>query len=212
MRRLVVTIALVSATLLAGTAHGTSIVDTGPGPSDPAAQYYSVYRDQNSAQYLAGKFSISQAYDITGMCGWMYPHVANTTFTIAVYGDGGQIPDTAQQFFAQEVTAGSTAIGWYGLSGLNLALDPGSYWIAFEVRSSETFFGTMPGPAEHPLADYAYRYTGYGLDYGWQEGDYVQSGIQISANPHAAVPDPAIIFLLGSSLAGVVAIRRRFMK
>ncbi|HTZ40977.1 MAG TPA: hypothetical protein VMB77_12510, partial [Syntrophales bacterium] len=126
--------------------QAATVVDTGPGPTDTTVSYYSLYKGvagQYTPQFLAGQFSLSQAYTITEIDGWMYPHGSGTTFTIAIYGDGGLVPNSTQ-FFSQQASVGTGTcppigpcqpIGWYGLSGLNLSLNQGTYWAAFEVRS-----------------------------------------------------------------------------
>jgi hypothetical protein len=195
--------------------QAATVVDTGPGPTDTTVPYYSLYAGQYP-QFLSGQFSLSQAYTITEIDGWMYPRNSSTTFTIAIYGDGGLIPNSTQ-YFSQQASVGTgicppagpcPPIDWYGLSGLNLSLNQGTYWAAFEVRPGDTFYGTMPSNATvslpaQPLTHYAYYNTGE-----WYAEDSLRIGIRIFGAEASNVPEPTTMLLLGFGLLGVASVRR----
>lgn len=87
---------------------------------------------------------------------------------------------------------------WVGPSNLNWSLDPGTYWVAFEVRSRSTFDGRIGGDAPDPLINEALATANSGYVY-WGI-DFLDSGMQINATP---VPLPSSILLLVSGLSGL---------
>ena len=137
-------------------------------------------------EWFANEFDTNEAYIITGIQVWIVRDLGST-LTLAIYGDGGEIPDVANELFSQQFSVTSTGAGWYGISGLSWTLLPGTYWVAFEVRSGDTFTGDMPFPAPNPLLNTSYY---NGSEYAASFNDEHPFGLKIEANP---APKPATV-------------------
>ncbi|HEU19067.1 MAG TPA: PEP-CTERM sorting domain-containing protein [Deltaproteobacteria bacterium] len=179
-------------------AQADTIVDTGTlNPTGTGSAL-------NSGQWLAGQFSLSQAYDITDIYGWIYPHDNTGTMTIALYGDStiDDNPDTSIQYFSQKFIPGGSGADWYGLTGLNISLTAGTYWVSFEVRNDDTNYGSMPKAFSDPLSVMAY-FNGT----TWVGYDDIPIGIRMYGQT-TSVPEPATILFLGFGLIGLAGLRR----
>jgi len=196
--------------LAAGFAQAETIVDTGPGPLNSSGSALA------PVQRLAGQFTLNQPSTITDIDGWISPRVLNTTFTVAIYGHTGTLPDSTQ-YFSQQYNVGKEGTcssewcqpTWHGPSGLNFSLDAGTYWVAFEVRADDTFNGAMPYSAElplYPLAAYAFDAADYPDGSGWRRLTH-PVGVRILGAP-TSVPEPTTMLLLGFGLAGVAGVRK----
>lgn len=195
-------------------AAGT-IVDTGtPSGDNPWGFGLGVFH-----QYFAGEFTIADAYAITSIEGYFgNQHGTDGTVDIAIHDDdGGYMPGTIL-FSASTPLDGGALIDWYGVSGLNHVLTPGTYWVSF-IPSQEVS-GSMPGTAPNPLLHYAQGASPNGwmdpLDFVWKDDpfyfDYVDVGIRINGDRvSTSVPDSAstLGLFLGVALVGLVAQRFR---
>jgi hypothetical protein len=112
------------------SAHAYYVVDTGEGTNLNGGYGWSL--DNSNPQWLAGKFSLNQAYSINSVEGWIGIVTDAGTGRISIYGDAGQIPDAADLKFSQDFLVDLAQPSWQGISGLDWDLAAGSYWVAFE--------------------------------------------------------------------------------
>lgn len=166
-------------------------------------------------QWLAARFSLAQAETITGMSGWM--EGVTGSLTMIIYGDNSPLPDTSDEIFAQSFNvsgAGADTYDWFGLSGLNLNLNSGNYWIAFEVRDgSDTYTGSMDTGAPTPLTEEAFFNRVQNFDY-LSINDFQSTfdlGIQITAADPLppTVPEPMTMATITMGLLGAAYTRRK---
>ena len=143
----------------------------------------------SDGQWLAAEFSIGQSLQVSSLEGFINADTGNpdgATYTLAIYSNDANRPDISNELFSQQATF--TGDGWNGLHGLNWALDAGTYWLAFEVRSTDTLQGLMPVIAPHPLlaawSDGSSAYTPV-------SGSNYSFGVRISS-----VPTPPALWLL----------------
>ncbi|MEI6336006.1 MAG: PEP-CTERM sorting domain-containing protein [Methylococcaceae bacterium] len=193
MKKLTSSLGLVAllALILSNQVKADIIVDTGtPNQLDSAIML-------SNGQWLAAEFTTTQAWQITSLKGFITADTSNpdnATYTVALY-DNNAIknrPDTTSELFAQQATFGID--GWNGLQGLNVALNAGTYWLAFEVRADDTLQGLMPVFAPNALQTASNDATG-NAGYLPTTGANYNFGVQISA-----VPVPPSLFLFASGL------------
>ena len=128
---------------------------------------------------------------------------------LVLYGDNGNLPDPSNEILRQSFNVAYSASGpitdWQGLTGLNLALSSGSYWISFEKSSPVNGFSVnLPSGAPNPLQRYAY----FDEDTGGEWVSYI-GGQGFRVGVSNVIPEPATISLLGLGLLGFVFKRKR---
>jgi hypothetical protein len=206
-------ILFVTLLILPLSVHAAVIVDTGTPPDEATGWIL------NSSQGLAQRFILDNIYTITSLYGFFDPFFfAGGTATMALYADGlgtdglgnpATVPDTGNELFNSQFTIEDTR-GWYGLDRLSTILNPGAYWLAFEVRSNDTFDGAMPDMAPNPLPDGAWSFGGTYYHAPNADGSFpLDLGVRVDGTP---VPEPSSILLLASGLIGAFPFYRRFKK
>ena len=177
------------------------IVDTGLGSIETGG--VSLF----SEQWLAVEFSTSQTWEITDVQGWISASFPGGAVTFALYTDGGEIPGT--ELFSQTLSIDPAFFSdWHGPSGLSWIVTPGTFWLAFEVRSGSSFDGAMQFPSTTPLINGAVAFPST----GWLDAQEVPGiGVRILGEEANAtpVPEPASLLLIGSGLFGLFARGRR---
>ena len=159
----------------------------------------------NSGEWLAAEFTTTQVEEITAINAYIqadFGNPDNATFNIALYGNAGNAPDLSNQLFSQQATY--SADGWNGLSGLTEVINPGSYWVAFEVSGADTLQGLLPVYVANAMQNVAWNDPSTTFGYHDVTGNAYNFGVQINA-----VPVPGSIWLFGS---GLLALAGRFGK
>ena len=194
---------------LVGIAEASLIIDTGIPTETNGGPVL------GDAQFLAGEIYLDQDYYITDIYGYMTGHLDPSATTgslsLVIYGDLGSTPDRYDEIFVGSFSVPQIDIyetDWYGMSDLNLFLQSGNYWIAFEVRTGDTYVGGMPRYSPNPLNGYAF----FSLSSSsWADWNSTDLGFQVyGQTDNPAVPIPGPVWLLGSGLLGLTGLRRKF--
>ena len=194
---------LIIGLLDAAPAFSETLVDTGAGGTEfvgsPALFGYS---DPGYFQYWAGQFTLTDAYTIESVSGWM-GGMAIGGIDIKLYADGGEVPGA--ELFSQSFVAATYTFDprWENFQGLNWNVGAGTYWVAFEPQpldmSGSGFNTTMLVGTPSPLSGYAISNEGSS---GYRAENGSTLGFKVEGTA-AAVPEPESYALM---LAGVMLI------
>lgn len=199
-----------ASTLTASSAvNATLIVDTGQPLATQGG--WSLNRDQfGNYTFQALRFDLSQSTTITSINAWLYGifNDYQDTLTAVLY-DSTLSGGVGQALYSSNFSATWGEIGWYGPSGLDWTVGPGSYWLAIEVPTTNVFIGALPMGAPNPLEWRAWHAVYEDIDYPYapMSTDDMPGGsafgLRISGEV-ASVPEPgslALLFIAGVALA-----------
>jgi hypothetical protein len=205
------TFLLLCAVFLFGPSQASAvfIVDTGAPPAPPVGSAWYYAFDSS----FAARFTLNQDYTITALEGWIWEGISagtpwgnfgasSSTARVTIYGDGTTVPNVGQEIFtgafsvpnndpdSRPVDVPPSPYNWHGLSGLNIPLNAGSYWIAFESRPAlgDDYYGAFGHPAPNPLLVDAYKVNG-----PYSSANYLNLGLRIQGEP--TPPETWLFFL-----------------
>jgi hypothetical protein len=215
---------LAALTLMAGvsTAQAIPIVDTGPSPFVGSAHPgISLFGNSFESQFVAGRFTTTETYEITGLSAFVRGYACCGTISYSfnlglATGPANADGATFSNLFAlpTSFTSVNSSADWAGVAVDNYLLSPGTYWIVASVSSGPPGLG-MPGGVPDPLDAYAFFSSELGH---WQSlgeslgGTFIPAkfGFRIEGNP-VSVPEPGSLSVMLLGLGGVLllGIRRR---
>jgi hypothetical protein len=179
------------------------VVDTGPGRAAVLPGDLTL----TSTQFQAAQFTLDSDATVVGIEGWLayLSFAGDLPVEVVVYGDDGDLPDTTDVFWAQLFFVPSSGAfpypgGWYGVDGISLELDAGTYWVAFEPPTDTAGTGAMPPTFDQELDHYAVGHP----TAGWRGDDTLNLGLRI-----AAVPEPGALLQLASGVLGLLILNGR---
>jgi hypothetical protein len=223
MKRIGQLAACIAALLLPAYAHAGTVWQQLPDSNASA------YINQEFSDFLT--FSTYQVNDVTST-GWLITSITEW------FGQGGQswpnVVPVRLNIFSKSASLPSVADdpstgtlysasydsgdGSMTLSGLSIALAAGDYWIGFTpvlpygVYGQEFHFTSSNVIGDYSAARNAGGGFGFGTDWVttsvFGAGPNTDAAIQIDATS-LATPEPGTMTLLGSTMAGIVFLRRR---
>jgi len=185
--------------MFTGGVQASYILNTGSGGTATNGLVVS------ASQFLAGQFTLTDSYIVNRVEGWFGPN-SEGKLTAVIYDnrefDGINLELPGSALFSQQFSFDSPSLDdytWDGAYELNWALDPGTYWLAFEGRPGDRGWGWMPGEAPNPLSRYAIKPN----QPSWEPLYGDDLGMRINA-----VPVPAAALLFASGFLGLIAVAR----
>jgi hypothetical protein len=192
--------------LFTSIAQGAVLVDTGH-PSTNNGTY--VCKDSTQGLYcnqsIALKINLTEAVSITDIKSYFIAVDKPGDLTMALYSNLNNIP--GQELYSSAFTV--AGYDWYGLSNLNWNVTAGDYWVSFEVRAGQTFYGAISTYAPRPLEaaltfNYGQTWTNIGT-YKPNAAGLVVEGISVTP---VAEPESYALLLTGFALIGFAARRK----
>ncbi|WP_047533503.1 PEP-CTERM sorting domain-containing protein [Methylotenera sp. N17] len=197
---------LLSLLLFSSIAQGAVLVDTGTPPGGSGLR---VCRenipDPYCNQSVALKVNLSQATSITDIRSHFSLGTTAGNLTVALYSDVSSLPGE-ELYHSLLSVEGSN---WYGSSNLTWDVDAGNYWVSFEVRDGQYFYGALSTGVPSPL-EVAYT-RNFGETWLRLVGSDYSAALILEGTPIAAVPEPEsyAMILIGLGVIGFATRRRK---
>lgn len=198
-------VSMMSIILFSSIAEGAVLIDTG---APFGAGGISICGPLSNASYcnqsVALKVNISEPTNITDIQSYFGRSTIATDLTIALYNSNSNVP--SQQLYQSVLTV--EGFGWDGLSNIDWAVDAGDYWVAFEVRTGQDFFGYLTNGAPIKLE------TAFSSNFGstWQNiGTDYTGALILQGTPIVAVPEPEFYAMILAGLCIVGFASRRLI-
>lgn len=237
MRFLTTFRAICAAFLLVGSSANAAVIfDTGPairtGPGDPGFGIYdqTFFPNGHEFSYLAGRFSLDSATDITELSVFVRNFTCCGAITMAyriglMQGPINPFDDAFVdvQSLISTILLASGEAGWASVAPVNLHLGPGDWWIVYSPAPFDlvppgafAFTPALPGDVPNPMVEYATFNQTFA---GWRHLDPATNwasfaipipatfGFRVSGEV-AAVPEPAGLLLMAGPLLAWIAARR----
>lgn len=161
-------------------------------------------------QYFGAEFTVPTATHITGVESFFgaYDNAAiGVGVAYSLHTDEGGAVGSIINTAVLPLSAGMLDYGWYGVSGLNWNIGPGTYWVSF-VPGGGVELG-MPGVVPNPMAHYA---QGGLSGFEYFDVSYLKTGVRIygdQGSPNNTPDAGATAAMFSAALVILVAIRRR---
>jgi hypothetical protein len=156
----------------------------------------------SSTQYFAGQFNLPVATDITSAQGFfdnVFSGLAGTVTVEILTGTPSTGPGTV--LYSQGIVLGAGATdAWYGVTGVDWVLDPGTYWLAFAPDADIS--GGAPSSAPDSMVKYAAN-GGPNIGWGGSPQQFNQFDIGMRAFGDVVTPVPATLPLFATGLGGL---------
>jgi hypothetical protein len=219
-KRALVLCALVLQVGLIQAASAALIVDTGTPVLPPFPSGVTIGGPAPPGQSVAGEFTTTQAYDITGLSAFVGIFLGGEPISVTENFHLGLATETFTTLLSLPVSFTATtrndgipATGWASTSVPSYLLPAGTYWIVASATVDDFPLGlAMPGFAPNPLTHYAFMNESSN---GWQnllapDGSSSPAlGFQVEGDPVSAVPLPGALGLLLSGISALSVLRRR---
>jgi hypothetical protein len=216
---------IAQALLLPADASAEMIVDTGPATHLGGVVFALSNGMSGELQFLAGEFTTTQAYDITGLSAFVRQLDPDTscpcspmTSTFHLGLATGPTEPSAATFtdllsLPVSFTSAADSFGWASVSVPDYRLPAGTYWIVASATSTDDPPVGMPGGVPNPLPAYANAFLStdnWNLLFGLPKPDLPPTlGFQVEGEPVSTVPLPGALGLLASGLGLLTTFRRR---
>lgn len=209
-----ITVFLFYTFLFTSVAEAAVFIDTGTpiGSNSLTVCRPSSFAD-NCYLSVALKVRFEQDFVINDVKSYFRASSPSTDLTVALYNNitnSNVLNYPGQELYRTELSVTELDFRWNGVNGLNWGLNAGDYWVAFEVREGQSFFGTFPTGLSTTLEGAII--TPYTLDKVWLylgNNNFTSIGLVLEGTPMIMVPEPESFALLLFGLSFISIATRR---